>query len=352
MMKLRLATIVLCGMACAHQADLTKPIPGDAAKNGAAAYEAANRERKDQNYVTAAAMYESVRANYPYSQYAALSELALADMAFERDDYNAAATAYQDFVKAHPSHPKADYAAFRVGLARFEDKPGDWWLLPPSYEKDQTPVRQALDALNKFVASYPRSEYVTRARDLISECRHRLAAHDRYVADFYEKHAAWRGAANRWLSLADTYGDLDGGKMKGTSLWQAANAFQKANDPARERAALQRLLQESPSSPHRAQAVAMLKTLPEAAEPRPSPATPSRPDAENPRPITPAETPAAPGQRPQAAPGPGEIPGDEQQRQRAPIRSAQPARPTTQPPTAPEKPVSQPPSAPLTQPEK
>lgn len=351
-MKLRLLAILLCGAACSHSVDVTKPLPGDAAKNGAAAYESAQRERKDQNYLQAAAIFESVRANYPYSQYAALSELALADMAFDRDDYNGAATAYQDFVKAHPSHPKADYAAFRVGLARYEDKPSDWWLLPPSYEKDQTPVRKALDALNKFVLSYPRSDFVTRARDLINDCRQRLAAHDRYVASFYQKNEGWRGAANRWLSLADTYGDLDGGKVKGDSLWRAAGAFRNAKDPARERAALQRLVQESPSDPHRSEALAMLKDLPETAPPNPAPPTPPQPSADEPRPLTPAETPAAPEQRPQAAPGPGEVPADEQQRQNSPPASAQPARRTNQPPTPPERPVDQPPSTPLAQPNK
>jgi outer membrane protein assembly factor BamD len=279
-------------VACSHGKDATKPASGDAAKNGAAVYAQAQQERKDQNYLQAQTLFEAVRANFPYSQYAALSELALADMAFDRDDYGAAATAYQDFVKAHPSHPKADYAAFRVGLARYEDKAGDWFILPPSYERDQTPVRQALDAFNKFVLSYPKSEFVTRARDLINDCRQRLASHDRYVAGFYEKHEAWRGAANRWLTLADTYGDLEGGKVKGSSLWRAAEDYRKANDPGRERAALQRLVQESPTDPHRGEAQAMLSKLP-AEEPKPANATVPNPEGSSTR------------TAPEAAPPPG-----------------------------------------------
>ena len=351
-MKRSVVAVLGLVVACGHGTDVTKPLSGDAAKNGAAAYAQAQQERKDQNFLQAQTIFESIRANYPYSQYAALSELALADMAFDRDDYGAAATAYQDFVKAHPSHPKADYAAFRVGLARYEDKAGDWFILPPSYERDQTPVRQALDAFNKFVLSYPKSELVTRARDLINDCRQRLAAHDRYVAGFYEKHEAWRGAANRWLSLADTFGDLDGGKVKGSSLWQAANDYRKANDPARERATLQRLVQESPGDPHRNEAQAMLSRLPATEEPKQARPTPPHPEANQPLPVTPAETPSAPEQRPRAAPGPGEIPSDEQQKQNAPPTSAQPARPTNQVPQVPGQPVSQPPSTPLAQPEK
>jgi outer membrane protein assembly factor BamD len=217
---------------------------------------------KDKNYQEATSILEYLKNNYPYSQYAALSELALADMQHEQDNHAAAANAYADFVKAHPSHPKADYAAFQLGLSHYEDRPSDFWLLPPSYEKDQTPLKQALDAWNKFVVSYPKSEFVTKARDLIGDCRQRLAAHDRYVAEFYSKREAWRGAAGRWLALADTYGDLDGGKVRGDALWRAAFALQSAHDISGERNTLVRLVQESPNDPRRTQAIAMLKQLP------------------------------------------------------------------------------------------
>src|SRR5579859_6006344 len=225
------ATALLC--ACAggkDSVDLTKPLAGAASSDAAKAYERGMAEKKDKNFLEATRYFEAVRNSFPYSQYAALSDLAVADMDFEREDYTAAATAYQEFVKSHPSHAKADYASFRVGLANFEDKPSDWFLLPPSFEKDQAPVRQAVEALQRFVITYPKSEFVPRARDLINECRERLAAHDRYVAGFYWKREAWRGAAGRLLTLADTYGDLEGGKLRSDSLWRAAVAYQNAHD--------------------------------------------------------------------------------------------------------------------------
>ena len=252
--------------ACAagkENVDVTKPLTGAAASDAAKAYEKGMAEKKDKNYLEATRYFEAVRNNFPYSQFAALADLAIADMAFERDDFTSAATAYQDFVKSHPSHPRADYASFRVGLANFEDKPSDWFLLPPSYEKDQAPTRQALDALQRFITAYPRSEYVNRAKDLANECRERLSAHDRYVAGFYWKRGAWKGAAGRLLSLADNYGDLDNGRLRSDSLWRAAVAYQLANDPQAQREVLQRLLQETPASdPHHQYAEAELKSLP------------------------------------------------------------------------------------------
>jgi len=271
--------LALCA-ACAggkDSVDLTKPVTGAEAANAEKAYNRGLQERKDKNYLEAVRYLEYVRNNFPYSQFAGLSELAIADMSFERDDWSAAATQYQDFVKSHPSHPKADYAAFRAGLARWEDRPSDLWFLPPSSEKDQAPLRSALDALQRFVLSYPKSEYVPRARDLIADTRERLARHEQYVADFYWKRNAWKGAAGRLIGLADNYGDLGGGKVRSDSLWRAGEAYRNLNDPANERKVLQRLVQEAPAGEHAREAQARLNQLPSPTPTEPQPAKPTEP---------------------------------------------------------------------------
>jgi outer membrane protein assembly factor BamD len=278
------AIFALC--ACAAERDnldITKPITGDAATNAEKAYKLGLEEKNTKTYLEATRYFQWVKNNFPYSQYAALSELALADMAFDRDDFTSAATNYADFVKGHPSHPKAAYAAFRVGVAHFNDKPSEWVLLPPAHEKDQGPLRQALDALQKFALSYPSSEYIPEAKRLINECRDRLAAHERYVADFYFKRSAWKGAASRYLVLADQYGDLDGGKQRGEALWRAGLAYQNLGDGLHEKEVLTRLVQEAPGDPHRREAdqrLSQLAAAPHAPTPAPTPTpTPAKESA-------------------------------------------------------------------------
>jgi outer membrane protein assembly factor BamD len=288
--------LLLAACACAggkDSIDITKPVTGAEASNAAKAYEKGMQEKKDQNPLEATRFFEYVRNNFPYSQYASLAQLAIADMAFDRDDWAQSATLYQDFVKQHPSHPKADYAAFRTGTAYFNDRPSNFFLLPPSHEKDLAPVRQALEALNRFVAAYPKSEYIPKARAMIGDCREMLARHERYVAEFYWKREQWRGAAGRYLTLADKYGDLQGGKLHAESLWLAAQAYRNAKDPGDERKTLQRLVQESPQDPRRAQAEALLKQIPADAPVTPPaeqrsygpslPATPTPPPPAQPR---------------------------------------------------------------------
>src|SRR5277367_6460259 len=84
--------------------DLTKPVTSAEASTAEKAYKKGIEQKSGSSYVEATRYFEYVRNNFPYSQYAALSELALADMAYERDDYGSAAAAYADFVKSHPSH--------------------------------------------------------------------------------------------------------------------------------------------------------------------------------------------------------------------------------------------------------
>src|SRR5437868_6479830 len=255
--------LALCA-ACAGKegVDITKPVTGAEASNAERAYKRGMQEKKDKNYLEAVRYLEYVRNNFPYSQYAALAELAVADMSFERDDWGTAATQYQDFARIHPSHPQADYAAFRAGLARWEDRPSDFWLLPPASEKDQVALRNALDSLQRFVVSYPKSQYIPKARELIADLRQRLSKHEQYVVDFYWKRKAWKGAAGRLVGLADNFGDLNGGKMRSDALWRASEAYRNLNDLVAERKLLQRIVQEAPDSAHAREAQARLAQIP------------------------------------------------------------------------------------------
>src|SRR5439155_19520841 len=106
---------------------------------------------------------------------------------------------------------------FLAGAAYFNDRPSDIFLLPPSHEKDLAPVRHALEALNRFVVNYPKSEFLPKARAMIGDCRELLARHERYVAEFYWKREQWRGAAGRDMTFGHSSGDPQGGRMHAES---------------------------------------------------------------------------------------------------------------------------------------
>ena len=331
-----LAAICGCAAGNAESVDITKPITGDAATNAEKAFRKGEIERKSANFIEATRYYEWVKNNFPYSQYSSLSELSLAEMAYERDDYETAAKAYDEFVKSHPSHPQADFASYRVGLARYNDKASDSFILPPSYEREQTPVKNALDAFNRFLAGYPTSKYVPEAKIRVADCRQRLARHDRYVAEFYSKRKSWKGSAQRWMTVATTYGDLDDGKLRGEAFWKAGQAYREAGELVLERAALQKLIAQAPQDEHRAEAERRLTQIPSVnpaalgLDPKAAPGAAAKPgDAAATTPARPADPAAAPGK-------PGE-PSAPPSSTRPPAGSAAPRDATTPPPGVPEQ---------------
>ena len=47
------------------------------------------------------------------------------------------------FIKLHPNHPKVVYASYMVAEAFNGQMPGDWFMLPPSYERELASARDA-----------------------------------------------------------------------------------------------------------------------------------------------------------------------------------------------------------------
>jgi outer membrane protein assembly factor BamD len=193
---------------------------------------------QDKSWPEAQKAFERVRVKYPYSKYAALSELRLADAKFEQDKFIEAAEAYRQFVKMHPTHEDVDYAAFRIGLSNWKDAPSQFFLFPPDIEKDQVQVRAAVTSLQDFIKNYPRSKYVPEAQKLLAEARGKLAEHEWYVAGFYRKRDRWPGVAVRLEGLVRDY---PGSKY--------------------EPEALQQLIVKHPEDPRRAEAEKLLAQI-------------------------------------------------------------------------------------------
>ena len=112
------------------------------------------------------------------------SEVRIADCQFERGRYVESIDSYQNFVRLHPTHEKVPYALYRVGMAYHEQIPSNFFLLPPSHEKDQGAVRDAARARGDYVSRFPEDEHAEDAKKMLKDARERLMAHERYVADF------------------------------------------------------------------------------------------------------------------------------------------------------------------------
>lgn len=102
----RFASIAALGLALALAAaacggdDKGKPVTYQlTAKQN---YEKGLTELKDENHLEAIKYFSFVKTRFPYSRYATLAELRIADTHLARGRYIEAVDAYRQFIKFHP----------------------------------------------------------------------------------------------------------------------------------------------------------------------------------------------------------------------------------------------------------
>lgn len=255
--RLLLAAGLLALAACAG----SRTSMGGEVKYGATAeedYAFGQKAIERSDWVEAQKLLEHIRTKYPFSKYAALAELRLADAKYKQDRFLEAGDAYAAFVRLHPGHEEADYADFRAALCSVKDSPSDFVLFPPPEEKDLKAARLAVERLQAFVKDRPDSKHRPEAEKLLQAARGRLADHEWYVADFYLRRRRWAGGAGRLEALLKDY---PGSAREPEAMLLLAKAYRAMNEDFRAQQAVQKLLARYPDDPRRAEAEALLAGL-------------------------------------------------------------------------------------------
>lgn len=204
---------------------------------------------KNEDWLDAIKYFQFVRSKFGFSKWATLAELGIADANFGHEKYQEAVDGYRTFAKSHPTHEKVQdgYCAFRIGQAFYQEIPSEWFMVPPAYEKDQGPVKDALRELQNFVEEYADSPYQKKARVLIGDCVKRLADHELYVADFYLNRDKPRAAIGRLEWLLKTYPHST---VEPQVLLLLGRTYLKLEKPAEARATFERLIAAHPTDYH------------------------------------------------------------------------------------------------------
>jgi len=238
---LAFALLAFAPSGCATSDEAGKPVTYSlTAKQN---YDKGMAELKDEDYAEAQKYFQFVKQKYPFSKYAVLAELALADSHFERGNYNEAIDSYKTFARLHPTHDKVEdgYVAFRIGESYFKDMPDEIFLLPPAYEKDQSAVVDALRELGDFGRKYPDSQYLKKALELRRQVLQRLVDHEVYVARFYLGADHPNAAALRLEGALRRY---PGSGREPELLTALGETYLKMGDPLRAKETFQRVVTE------------------------------------------------------------------------------------------------------------
>ena len=200
-------------------------------------------EMEAGNYREAMRHFYAVAASPRYFRYTALASLRAADALFYQEQYAKAIDAYQGFIKQFAGNPNIPYAEFRIAQSHYYRIPGEWWFLPPAYEKDLATTRSAYDALRRFVVRYPRHRFAPQAQRMHGFCAHRLYDYEIYAADFYEGRGRPRGVVQRLESALEHFPKLASTEV---NLLRLAHTYAELEDAAGTRSALERYVEAFP----------------------------------------------------------------------------------------------------------
>jgi outer membrane protein assembly factor BamD len=215
-------------------------------------------ERKD--WVAASKYFGFIKSRFPYSKYAVLAELRLADAEFGAEQYVEAIDSYRLFIKFHPTHEMVanGYASFKIGEAYYKQLPGDFWMFPPSFEKDQSSTEDAVNELKSFLDKYPESPYRAKAKEILVQVGKRLADHEWYVARYYWDRGKPMGTVLRLRRLLERYRGVG---YDEEALWLLGRAYVTVAMPDRARGVWTELVTKFPNSSHAGEARSALASL-------------------------------------------------------------------------------------------
>jgi len=202
------------------------------------------------NYSKAVKLFQDIITYYPYSKYALLAELHIADCKFAMENWDEAGPAYEDFIKFHPVHPEVPYAIFRLGMCHYKQR--------LKYMRDQAETKAALTQFQILQTRYPDSPYAREAAPLIEDCRKRLARHELYVGDFYFKHKRYWASAMRYAVISQSYPGLG---FTGQALFQEARSYDRLQRHSEAIERYQKVIAEAPDSRYASQARDRLQAL-------------------------------------------------------------------------------------------
>lgn len=213
-------------------------------QNARRAYVEALEEFYDDDCFEAEPLLREVRRQFPYSRFAALAELRVADCKFNEGHYIEAIEAYNQFVRYHPSHLEVPYARYMAARAHFEQIPSEWLLSPPTYERDQYYVQQSLRLFRRFILDFPEDPLVPPARRYAYEAIELLSAHELYVARFYFDRDHPDAAVGRLRTLLKSY---PGCSLEPQALYLLGESYLQLRDDALARRAFQEVIARFPN---------------------------------------------------------------------------------------------------------
>lgn len=140
-------------------------------------YAKALKYYENGQYLSAARIFEEL---YPLSLGTPTADTLLylfADCYYKNKDYELAAFHFKDYARHYPGTEKAEEAHYMCVKSVFE--------VSPIYSLDQSSTLYAIDEMDLFIKTYPRSKHVDECNEMLDLLREKLAQKDFEIAKLY-----------------------------------------------------------------------------------------------------------------------------------------------------------------------
>lgn len=197
----RIARAALIAAALATTAGCARSTEGKdvayVARDVESLYSEAQRRLDRGNTLQAAALFDEVERQHPYSPWARRAQLMSAFSYYIARDYNKAIQNAQRFLSIHPGNKDAPYAYYLIALSYYEQI--------SDVNRDQKITEQAQTALREVNRRFPQTEYAADARLKLDLVADHLAGKEMEIGRHYERMGMWLAADMRFRNVVEKF---------------------------------------------------------------------------------------------------------------------------------------------------
>lgn len=152
---------------------------------------------KAGNSTEAQRKFDAIDRQHPFTDWARKALVMSTFLKYRGGDYDEAVTTGTRYMRQYANTDDAAYVQYLIGLAYSKQI--------PDVTQDQRAAAQTIDAMQKVVDNYPKSEYVEDAQTKIRFARDNLAGKEMQVGRYYLERKEYLAAIQRFRLVVEKY---------------------------------------------------------------------------------------------------------------------------------------------------